>query len=117
MCWNCKEKNLYETTDYLKSSPFEFHSLGTKKINKIICNRVVAHAITGNINVNFIEMGCLYSWGDDKEKIGVLGLDEIYKTSKPIQNEYLKGKFISNISMSKKHCCALDSINILYNFR
>ena len=77
--------------------------MGTKKIIKIICNNNVIHSISDD--------GQVYSWGNDRDKYGTLGLGLNYNQQTPILNTNFSNKRIIDISISEKHCAALDGIN------
>lgn len=69
---------------------------------KIACNNYVVHAIS--------DEGQVFSWGNDREKLGVLGLGLTYNQQSPILNLNFSNKKIIDISLSEKHAAALDSI-------
>lgn len=80
------------------------------KIKSIACNNEIAHIIT--------EDGLLYSWGEDSKEVGILGLGYSFKVTEPIINSNLLNKRITNIALSEKHCCCIDSnqyITLAYN--
>ena len=67
LTWIPQTQNLYDDNlEYLKSNPISFSNFGLKKIKSISCNTDVCHAIT--------EDGCIFSWGNDIEEKGLLGL-------------------------------------------
>ena len=72
------------------------------KIRKICCNNYVVHAIS--------EKGKVYSWGNDLDKSGILGLGNIFIKESPIINMNFNNHWIINMSISEKHGAALDSI-------
>jgi alpha-tubulin suppressor-like RCC1 family protein len=74
----------------------------TKKIKKIVCNNDVIHSIS--------EHGQVYSWGNDRDKTGLLGLGLNYNQNTPVLNTNFSNKKIIDISLSEKHAAALDSI-------
>jgi alpha-tubulin suppressor-like RCC1 family protein len=57
--------------------------------------------------------GQVYSWGNDREKYGTLGLGLNYNQPTPLLNGGFANKKIIDISMSEKHCAAIDSNFIL----
>ena len=61
------------------------------------------------ITNNNLDDGNVYSWGEDINKTGILGLGTNYNQSKPIINNFFINKKISTISISEKHACAIDS--------
>lgn len=62
---------------------------------------MVIHAVSDD--------GQVYSWGNDREKHGVLGLGLNYNQQTPILNLNFSNKKIIDISLSEKHAVALDS--------
>lgn len=68
---------------------------------KIACNNFVVHAVSDD--------GQVYSWGNDREKNGVLGLGLNYNQPSPILNLNFSNRKIIDISLSEKHAAALDS--------
>ncbi len=72
-----------------------------KKIVKIYCNNQVAHSIT--------EDGLVFSWGNDRDKTGILGLGYTYNQPTPLLNTNFANKKIKEISLSEKHAAAVDS--------
>jgi hypothetical protein len=54
------------------------------------------------------EDGYIYSWGEDTNKTGILGLGKIYNQTRPHLNDNLLNKRITSVSMSGKHVCAVD---------
>lgn len=71
-----------------------------KKIIKIFCNNQVVHSIT--------EEGLVFSWGNDRDKTGILGLGYTYNQSFPLLNTNFTNKRITDISLSNKHAAAID---------
>ena len=69
---------------------------------KLYCNDSVIHSIADD--------GLIYSWGNDREKTGILGLGFNYNQQKPILNTNFAGKKIIDMSLSQKHAAAIDSI-------
>lgn len=53
--------------------------------------------------------GFVYSWGNDRENYGTLGMGLNYSQASPCLNLNFSNKKIIDISMSEKHCAALDS--------
>ncbi len=53
--------------------------------------------------------GGVYSWGNDRDKFGILGLGYTYRQDSPILNTNFLNKRIVDISLSEKHGAALDS--------
>ena len=52
------------------------------RVSSVSCNDTVAHIIT--------EDGTLFSWGNDVEKTGILGLGEdVYEVERPTPNQRL----------------------------
>jgi hypothetical protein len=51
----------------------------------------------------------VFTWGDDKERYGTLGLANEYHQPKPIINKNFENIKIADISLSEKFGCALDS--------
>lgn len=94
-----------------KSKNLSYQINLTVKITKIACNDSVAHMIS--------QEGVLLSFGDDFKKQGILGLGYTYQVKEPIVNTNLAKKRIIDISVSEKHCCAVDcklKIHILFIF-
>ncbi len=56
----------------------------------------------------------MYSWGEDYDQTGILGLGSTYLQETPILNTNFYGKKIVEISLSDKHAAAIDS-NIDFN--
>ncbi len=77
--------------------------LGSKKIKKIVCNNDVIHSIS--------EDGQVYSWGNDRDRTGLLGLGLNYSQPSPVLNTNFTNKKIIDISLSDKHAAAVDSNN------
>ncbi len=71
------------------------------KVRKIQSNGSVCHMIT--------EEGALYSWGEDLEQIGTLGMGHNFTVKEPLLNSNLSNKIITDIAVSEKHCCCLSS--------
>ena len=68
----------------------------------------VIHAITQN--------GEVFSWGEDTQNYGILGMGKILTQSKPVKNTNFRQK-IYDIALGEKHCFAVDSkIKYLYQF-
>ena len=62
-------------------------------------------------------MGLVFSWGNDINHKGLLGLGEnIYQVNKPVLNKYLSKMRIFDLSMSDNHCAAVDFSNRLYTW-
>ncbi len=79
---------------------------GIKKISKIFCNKVVIHAIT--------DEGTVFSWGNDKERTGVLALGQCYQQATPVLNSNFLNKRVTQISLSEKHGTAIDG-SLIWN--
>ena len=110
LTWIPKSENIYcDSFDFISSNPIKFDNLGSKKVSKIFCNNQICHIIT--------DEGLIYSWGNDREKYGVLGLGNNYNIILPTLNTnfYLKKRII-DFSLSEKHCVALDICNNLYSW-
>ena len=109
LTWMPSSKNLFhDSFEFLSSMPVEYSSIfyiykdiGKYKIKKIYCNHSVVHGISDDGNI--------FSWGEDINKIGILGLGMIYNQSKPLLNKFFINKKITSISMSENHACAIDS--------
>lgn len=56
------------------------------------------------------EDGNVYSWGNDKERSGILGLGSCYQQATPILNTNFLNRKITEISLSEKHGAAIDGI-------
>ena len=109
LTWIPKTENIYyDSFDFISSQPIQFDNLGSKKVAKIYCNNQICHTIT--------EEGLIFSWGNDREKYGILGLGNNYIITSPTLNENLLKKKIINLSLSEKHCAALDKSNNLYTW-
>jgi alpha-tubulin suppressor-like RCC1 family protein len=52
--------------------------------------------------------GLVYSWGNDRDRSGVLGLGFNYNQPTPLLNTNFANKRIIDISLSEKHCAAID---------
>ena len=72
-------------------------------IKKIVCNNNVTHLITSQ--------GNLFSWGEDTNKLGILGLAYNFVVKEPMINSNVINKKIIDISMSESHCCFLEGKN------
>ena len=53
--------------------------------------------------------GLVFSWGNDRDKTGILGLGYTYNQSTPLLNTNFANKKIKEISISEKHAAAIDS--------
>jgi alpha-tubulin suppressor-like RCC1 family protein len=84
-----------------------FHNkdLGSKKIKKIVCNNDVIHSIS--------EDGQVFSWGNDRNRTGLLALGLNYNQQSPVLNTNFSNRKIIDISLSEKHAAAVDSKKIL----
>ena len=56
--------------------------------------------------------GNVYSWGNDKEKTGILGLGSCYMQATPLLNTYFVNRKIIDISLSERHGVATDGKSI-----
>jgi alpha-tubulin suppressor-like RCC1 family protein len=90
--------NLIVRNSYLTKNLYI--DFGTKKISKIFCNNQVMHSISDD--------GMVYSWGNDREKTGILGLGYTYNQATPLLNTNFANKKIVEISLSEKHAAAID---------
>ena len=110
LTWIPQTQNLYDDNlEYLKSNPISFSNFGLKKIKSISCNTDVCHAIT--------EDGCIFSWGNDIEEKGLLGLgNKIFQVKVPTLNKNLSKLKIQFISLSQSHAAGLDYNNNLYTW-
>ena len=52
--------------------------------------------------------GNVYSWGNDREKSGILALGFTYNQKTPLLNTNFANKKITQISLSEKHAAATD---------
>lgn len=110
LAWIPLSENIYfDALEFLAYEPIEFNSnfysnidFGAKKITKIYCNNHVMHSIADDGNV--------YSWGNDRDKTGILGLGFTYIQANPVLNTNFANKKIIDISLSEKHGVAMDSI-------
>jgi hypothetical protein len=66
-----------------------------------VCNNQVCHMIS--------EDGKLFSWGEDTNHIGILGLGSNYSIKEPLLNSNLINKRIIELALSENHCCCIDS--------
>ena len=110
LTWIPKSENIYyDSFDFISSNPIKFDNLGSKKVSKIFCNNQICHIIT--------DEGLIYSWGNDREKYGILGLGNNYNITLPTLNtNFFLKKRIIDFSLSEKHCVALDISNNLYSW-
>ena len=110
LTWIPKSENIYyDSFDFISSNPIKFDNLGSKKVSKIFCNNQICHIIT--------DEGLIYSWGNDREKYGILGLGNNYNVTLPTLNtNFFLKKRIIDFSLSEKHCVALDISNNLYSW-
>ena len=53
--------------------------------------------------------GNVYSWGNDRERTGILGLGTCYQQATPMLNTNFMNRKILEISLSEKHAAAIDS--------
>ncbi len=75
------------------------------QIRKLVCNDKIVHLLT--------KEGKLFSFGEDSQKIGCLGLGGVTSVSSPQLNPNLANCALVEIEMSESHCCCLDSTIIL----
>lgn len=107
--WIPETENIYyDSFDFISSNPIQFDNLGSKKVSKIYCNTQICHIIT--------EEGQVYSWGNDREKYGILAMGDNYYISSPILNSNFIGKRIIDLSISEKHGAAIDELHQLYTW-
>lgn len=109
MAWVPETENIYfDSFDFISSVPISFANLGMKKVSKIFCNINICHVIT--------EEGNVYSWGNDREKYGVLGMGDGYYFTSPVLNKNFGGKKIIDLSIGEKHAAAIDDGHSLYSW-
>ena len=110
LAWIPKTQNLYDDSlEYLSNTPISYPNLGFNKIKKIICNNNVCFAITESL--------ITFSWGNDIEKKGLLGLGEnIFHIKNPKLNKYLSSLKVDFISLSENHGACLDIKGNLYTW-
>jgi hypothetical protein len=77
--------------------------IGSKKIVKIFCNNNVIHSIS--------EEGRVFSWGYDRDKLGILALGFNYNQPSPMPNTNFSSKIVE-ISLSEKHAAAIDCMDL-----
>ena len=109
LTWIPKSENIYyDSFDFISSNPIKFDNLGSKKVSKIFCNNQICHIIT--------DEGLIYSWGNDREKYGVLGLGNNYNIILPTLNTnfYIKKRII-DIYLFYKHFVVLYIFINLYS--
>lgn len=97
----------FDLNDYIsikltkKTISFE----GNKTVKKLVCNDKVVHFITSD--------GRLYSFGEDTEKLGYLGLGGLISVSSPYLNPNLSNCNLIDISISETHFSCVDSKKLL----
>jgi hypothetical protein len=107
LAWIPDSENLFfDRFEFLSRVPVQYDSikisnldLGSKKIIKIFCSNNVIHSLS-------VE-GIVFSWGVDREKLGLLALGYNYNQPSPIPNTNFTDKIIE-ISLSEKHAAATD---------
>ncbi len=77
---------------YLETIPMRIN-LYKKQIKMVSCNDSVIHAITGidniQLSLNFqLENGELYTWGNDPEKLGTMGIGSRFHTDQPMKVKF-----------------------------
>lgn len=55
--------------------------------------------------------GQLYTWGEDRNRLGLLGLEENFEIYTPTLNTNFMNTRVVDIAISPTHCCCIDSKN------
>jgi hypothetical protein len=94
----------FDLREYLSRGSLETTKIITQNVSvrKLVCNDSVVHFISNGESR-------LFSFGNDFQKLGLLGLGEIKSISSPQINPNLANSRIVDISLSQTHCCCVDS--------
>jgi len=78
------------------------------KVQKLVCSQTIWLFLS--------EVGTVYSWGSDPQKIGLLGLGNVYEQPKPMQILSIEESKIKSISICESHAWATDLKGKLYTW-
>ena len=103
-----KEASFVKTLSFLHTTPRLIETIRNLKISAVSCNQSLAILLSDD--------GCLFSFGRDQDKYGLLGLGEVFEANNPLPMKSLFDHRIKSVSVSFSHACAVTSKGYLYTW-